>query len=67
LAATWNNKGNALDAQGSYTDAIQCFDEAIRLDQLSAASWRNKGLALNNLGKYNESIQAYDKAIELNP
>jgi tetratricopeptide (TPR) repeat protein len=31
-AEDWFNKGNALDFQGKYDEAIKAFDEAIRLN-----------------------------------
>ena len=43
----WNNKGNALSTQGKYDEAIQAYDEAIRLDPNYATPWNNKGDALN--------------------
>jgi hypothetical protein len=66
-ATDWNNKGIALKAQGKYDEAIEAFDEAIRLDPNDASAWKNKGLALSHQDKYDEAIQAYDEAIRLDP
>ena len=66
-AEEWFNKGNALADLSKYDEAIQAYDEAIRLDPEYAAAWVNKGITLNALGKHNESIQACDEAIRLDP
>jgi tetratricopeptide (TPR) repeat protein len=66
-AEEWYNKGWALGNQGKYAEAIQAYDEAIRLDPEDAGPWNDKGSALYNLGKYAEAIQAYDEAIRLDP
>ncbi|MDF0589688.1 tetratricopeptide repeat protein [Candidatus Methanocrinis natronophilus] len=63
----WNNKGVALYNLGEYDEAVQAYDEAIRLDPEFAIAWNNKGLALRNLGEYDEAVQAYDEAIRLDP
>jgi tetratricopeptide (TPR) repeat protein len=67
LAEEWNKKGDALDMQGKYDEAIEDYDEAIRLDPNSASAWCGKGTALANLGKYDEAIKALDEAIRLDP
>ena len=66
-AKDWNNKGIAFGQQGKYDEAIQAYDEAIRLDPNDANAWHNKGFALNNQGKYDEAIKCFDEAIRLNP
>jgi len=53
--------------QERYSEAIQAYDEAIRLDPNSTVSWYNKGNALKSLDRYDEAIQAYDQAIRLDP
>lgn len=45
----WFDKGLALFSQGKYDEAVQAYDEAIRLDPSHAEIWVNKGLALRNL------------------
>ena len=74
LAITWNNKGNKLNDQGKYDDAIEAYEEAIRLDPSSAIArsnlaitWNNKGNKLNDQGKYDDAIEAFEEAIRLDP
>jgi tetratricopeptide (TPR) repeat protein len=64
-AEDWFNKGNALNSQGKYDDAIKAFDEAIRLDPNLAQAWFGKGLILQSLGRNNEANEALTKAKEL--
>ena len=53
--------------QERYSEAVQAYEEAIRLDPNSTVSWYNKGNALKSLDRYDEAIQAYDQAIRLDP
>lgn len=54
-----------LYSQGRYDEAIQAFDEAIKLDPQNGGLWNNKGLALNALGQTYEADEAFAKAKEL--
>lgn len=75
LAASWNNKGNALLYLGGYNesiyrDAIECFDNAWALESdnpiyVSEAVY-NKGLAWMFLGNYSNAINCFDEAIAAN-
>jgi Flp pilus assembly protein TadD len=51
--------------QGDYVNAIQCFDEVIRLDPEDADAWYYKGVTLELLGRTTEADTAYTKAKEL--
>ena len=64
-AEDWYARGEALNSQGKYIEAIIALDESISLDPKYAAAWNNKGLALDGQGKYDEAIQSFDKAIDL--
>jgi tetratricopeptide (TPR) repeat protein len=67
LARVWFNKGRDLDDLGKYEEAIEAYDEAIRLNPNYAKAWFNKGLSLDDLGKHDEAVKAYDEAIRLDP
>ena len=74
-------KGYELSENGSYEQAIQAFDIAIRLmpanDTRSLAiAWEGKALALHYMGnnfsdmardRYEMALQSYDRAIALDP
>lgn len=62
-----NVLGSALQAQGKFEDAVEAFDDAIRLMPDFAEAHSNRGNALKGLGRLQESVASYDKAIELKP
>ncbi|MEI2761479.1 tetratricopeptide repeat protein [Methanothrix soehngenii] len=66
-ANAWTIKGIALYDLGKYDEAIQAYDQAIRINPQFAEAWYNKGVALTALGKYDEAIKACDQAISINP
>jgi tetratricopeptide (TPR) repeat protein len=70
------NKGNALSDLGRHKEAIDCYEEAIRifkrlvevegrveLGNDLAGALMNKGNALSDLGRHKEAIDYYDEAI----
>ncbi|MHA1271497.1 MAG: tetratricopeptide repeat protein [Candidatus Helarchaeota archaeon] len=63
----WNNKGVALDDQGKYEEAIECYERALEIDPNDKDAWNNKGVALRKQGKYEEAIECYERALEIDP
>jgi tetratricopeptide (TPR) repeat protein len=61
------NKGVSLDNLGHHWEAIQCYDEAIRLNPQDSKAYNNRGTAYRALGQHEQALKDYDKAIELNP
>lgn len=66
-AENWHNKGVDLYTQGIYDEAINAYDEAIRLKPNDTAAWINKGNALCMQDKYDEAIKCYDEVIGFDP
>jgi Flp pilus assembly protein TadD len=64
-AKGWYTKGYNLARQGKYDEAIENYDEAIRLDPQYANAWYAKGYALRLLGRTTEADAAFAKAKEL--
>ena len=62
-----NIVGIALSELGKYEEAIECYDEAIRINPDYASAYLNKGSALSDLGKKEEAIECYDEAIRIKP
>ena len=63
----WNIEGTGFSKQKKFAEAIECFDEAIRINPMFELPWVNKGLALFNLKDYEKSLECFEKAIEIYP
>ncbi len=63
----WRGKGDALFYLKRYEEALQAYEQAIRLEPGSADVHYNKGNALLCLERYQEAIDAYEHAIRLQP
>ncbi len=63
----WNALGNAYYAMDNYDKAMECYNNALKLDPENAEAWNNKGFTYFTLGQMNAAIDSYTKAIELNP
>ena len=63
-AEDWFNKGVAL---GTCDEAIEAYDEAIRLDPGYAWAWYNRGLLLADQRRDGEAIQSLKNAVRLDP
>jgi tetratricopeptide (TPR) repeat protein len=59
------SKGNMYFDSGEYSKAIECYDDALGIDERYALAWINKGASFRELGRYNEAIQCYDKGLEI--
>lgn len=64
-ADEWLKKSSDLLKKGSFKEALNASDEALKLDPQNAEAWRIKGTALGCLGSYNDSIEAYKKALDI--
>lgn len=58
-------KGNYSSAIKAFDEAIEAYNEAIRIDQAYAEAWHNKGNAHKALDHSIEAEEAFTKAKEL--
>ena len=59
--------GFLLSELGRDQEALESFDQAIRLNPEDSAPYHNRGYALERLGRDQEALESYDQAIRLNP
>ena len=61
----WYNRGFFLSERGLYDDAVNAFDNAIRLGMRSAEVLEEKAIALEELGESEEAERVQERADEL--
>ncbi|MDD1730360.1 MAG: tetratricopeptide repeat protein, partial [Methanospirillum sp.] len=64
-AATWNDLGKLYYGQGRYDDALNAFQNAVRIDKLNAEAWNNLGVTYQTQGIFNEAMMAFKTATVL--
>jgi Flp pilus assembly protein TadD len=65
--AAHNNLGILFDEAGMWPEAVDRFQEALRLKPGWSMALYNLGNSLSNLGRSDEAIRAYRKALESDP
>lgn len=58
-------KGDLLFESGNYKEAIQAYDEYLKLHPSHAPSYYNRGRSYEELEKYDESFKDFKKVLEL--
>ena len=53
--------------QGSYDNAIACYNEVLRVDPLAADGLVHRGNTLKEAGRVSEAIQDYLQAVAIRP
>ena len=67
IATAYNNRGVAYRLKASYPQAIDDFNEAIRLEPKYANAFNNRGVAYRNMGDLDRAVADYDQAILIKP
>lgn len=62
----WRQGNRYLDLK-NYTNAVECYTNAIIKQPATATFYNNRGVAYSNLNERQKAIDDYTKAIELNP
>jgi S1-C subfamily serine protease/Flp pilus assembly protein TadD len=63
----WSHLGGAYFALGRRKEAIQAYQESLRLKPDDVSIWNNLGLAYIGLGRHQEAISAYREALRHKP
>jgi tetratricopeptide (TPR) repeat protein len=67
-AESLNVKGMNLVRTRQLRAALECFDQAVKLNPNHSRAWFNRGMSLMGLGKSNEEAShCFEKAIEIDP
>jgi Flp pilus assembly protein TadD len=68
FAPAWCNLGVAYGNLERNVDAIEAYQECIRLEpRLGVGAWYNLGISYSNLARYDDAIRAYQETIRLKP
>jgi len=63
----WVDKGVSLYNLGSYEEAGENYNKALKVVLENADAWNSEGVVLNRLGRYEDAIERFDKALKINP
>jgi len=67
FAAAHNNLAAALMKQGKLEEAIDQYEQVVRLTAGSAMAYYNLGVALEQAGRVPEAIRHYEQALRIKP
>lgn len=67
LKTAWNNKGLCLFNKRRYQEAIECFNEAIKLDSNLKQAWFNKAICLREVGDTLGALRCVQRSLEIDP
>ena len=60
-------EGDELRKQQRYSQALQAYEEALRMDPRNFYAWNGKSTTLYNQGNYKKALEAYQRATEIDP
>jgi tetratricopeptide (TPR) repeat protein len=66
-AADWFETGYSYQISRKYNDAVDAYNNALKLNPNDAESYCNRGYAHYKLGDHRQAIGDFEKAIRLNP
>lgn len=67
LKTAWNTKGLCFFSKRRYQEAIECFNEAIKLDSNLKQAWFNKAVCLREVGDTLGALRCVQRSLELDP
>ena len=63
----WYQKAIELDRMGRAEEAIEAYNEALKINPHDVRSLFNKGVDLQMMGQAEEAVRCYDDALEITP
>jgi len=66
-AQDWTEQGNKFAKDGLYSEAVNAYNQSIRLDPTNPKVWTWKGIAEQHLGFQTDAMSDFDTALRLNP
>jgi len=66
-AQTFRNMGHAYREMKDYTDARDCYRQALDLDPNDGVSWLGLGLMAHKLGDFDTAVLGYSNALKVEP
>jgi tetratricopeptide (TPR) repeat protein len=63
----WATLGSAYDKLGQAAQAIEAYQQAIRINPRSFETWTNLGCVYHKSGQADKAIDAYQQAIQISP
>lgn len=67
LKTAWNTKGLCYFSKRRYQEAIECFNEAIKLDSNLKQAWFNKAICLREVGDTLGALRCVQRSLEIDP
>lgn len=66
-ALTLFKKGVLMAQKGHWEEALDFFNQSLKLNPNLAGAWNNRGTCLFHLGRFAEACRSYEVALELDP
>jgi Flp pilus assembly protein TadD len=66
-AGAYNNLGDALMREGRLSEAIEQFEQALKIKPDYAEAHNNLGIALGRTGRMSEAIEQFEQALKIKP
>lgn len=60
-------QGLVFRSGGNYQKSLECYEQAININQADYRIWNNRGLVLQDLKRYEDAIGSYNHAISIDP
>ena len=62
-----DNLGQLYEGQGLIDEAMSCYENSIKLDNMNEDAWFSKAIALDMLGKRDETLKCMQEILKINP